>query len=71
MPKSRGKCLAILVEAVQALGDAREMKRDLRERTELLKKKCLVDDETRVRLENELSKIMAQDLEEARLLTIH
>lgn len=53
------------------MGAAKEMKRDLRERTELLKKKCLVDDETRVRLENELSKIMAQDLEEARLLTLH
>ena len=65
-PKSRAKCLAILVEAVQALDSAKALKEDLNARTYLLKKKFLTDKETKIQIENELTKIMVQDLEEAR-----
>jgi hypothetical protein len=63
VPKSKEKCLAILVEAVQSLENAKTMHKDLNVRTELLKKKSLVDKTTRIQIENELSKILVQDLE--------
>jgi hypothetical protein len=47
------------------------MKKDLNERNLILKKKYLVDKATRIQVENELSKILVQDLEEARNLNLH
>lgn len=71
VPKSREKCLAILVEAVHVLDVAKTMKKDLNERTQILKKKFLEDKQTRIQIENELSKILVQDLEEVRDLNVH
>jgi hypothetical protein len=42
------------------------LKEDLNARTYLLKKKFLNDKETKIQIENELTKIVVQDLEEAR-----
>lgn len=36
----------------------------------MLKKRFLIDKETRIKIENELSKILIKDLEQARTLTI-
>lgn len=46
------------------------MKEALTARTELLKKKFVNDKETKIQIENELNKIMVQDLEDARDLNI-
>lgn len=39
-------------------------------RNEILKKKYLVNKETKILIENELSKILIQDLEQAREMTV-
>lgn len=46
------------------------MKEALNSRTELLKMKFLNDKETKIKIENELNKIIMQDLEDARDLNI-
>ncbi len=62
--------MAIIVEAVQALNDSKGLKKDLEERTAILKKTFLQDKSTRLKIEDELTKILIKEAEEARTLTL-
>lgn len=56
--KTHVQYLAILVEAVSVLNDSKKLKKDLAERSAILKSKFLNDKETRIKIEDELTKIL-------------
>ena len=62
--------MAIIVETVQVLNDSKALKKDLAERTAILKKTFLQDKNTRIKIEDELTKILIKEAEEARTLTL-
>jgi hypothetical protein len=52
------------------LNDSKGLKKDLEERTAILKKTFLQDKSTRLKIEDELTKILIKEAEEARTLTL-
>ena len=52
------------------MNDSKSMKRDLVKRTEILKNQFLNNKTTKIKVENELTKILLKEVEDARSLTI-
>ena len=52
------------------MNDSKGLKKDLEERTAILKKTFLQDKNTRIKIEDELTKILIKEAEEARTLTL-
>ena len=52
------------------MNDSKALKKDLAERTAILKKTFLQDKNTRIKIEDELTKILIKEAEEARTLTL-